>query len=112
MLSVSHDLLTAYYLKEYLYDILTAKTQELAKEMFLEWIEYAADTGIPEFKAAITAYKNWLPQIVNSCCQPITNGFIKGCTIKLKFLKEMPMVTDDLTVFEKEYSLCSLMSLN
>ena len=87
MLSTSADLSTAYHLKELLYEILMTKTQQEAKMLLLEWIEEAEESGIPEFKSATTAYRNWLPQIVNSCCQPITNGFTEGCNNKIKVLK-------------------------
>lgn len=87
MLSTSPDLSTAYYLKEYLYDVLFSNTQKQAKEMLVDWIENAEDSGIPEFKAAITAYRNWSQQIVNSCCQHISNGFTEGCNNKIKVLK-------------------------
>ena len=61
MLSTSADLSTAYHLKELLYEILTTKTQQEAKILLLEWIEDAEESGIPEFKSATTAYRNWLP---------------------------------------------------
>ena len=87
MLSTSPDLSTAYYLKEYLYDVLFAKTKEQTTNMLKEWIEYAKDSKIPEFNPAITAYTNWFSQIVNSCGQTITNGFTEGCNNKIKVLK-------------------------
>jgi transposase len=87
MLSTSADLSTAYHLKELLYEILMANTQQEARALLLEWIEEAEESGIPEFKSATIAYRNWLPQIVNSCCQSITNGFTEGCNNKIKVLK-------------------------
>lgn len=87
MLSTSADLSTSYYLKELLYKILNTNTQKEARILLLKWIEEAEESSIPEFKEATTAYRNWLSQIVNSCCQTITNGFTEGCNNKIKVLK-------------------------
>ena len=87
MLSVSADLSTAYYLKEELYKILNAKSQAQAKKLLEEWIQEAEESEIPEFKPAITAFRNWFTQIINSISQPITNGFTEGCNNKIKVLK-------------------------
>lgn len=87
MLSTSADLSAAYFLKEDFYKLLKAKTKEQAKKHLLEWIEEAEESELPEFKSAITAYRNWFPQIINSCCQPITNGYTEGCNNKIKVLK-------------------------
>lgn len=87
MLSTSADLSTAYYLKELLYKVLSAKSKTESRKLLIDWIEEAEESGIPEFKSAITAYRNWLTPIINSCCQPITNGFTEGCNNKIKVLK-------------------------
>lgn len=87
MLSVSADLSTAHYLKELLYRILEIEDKEKAEKELRDWIEETEESGIEEFKSSVTAYKNWFPQILNSLCQPITNGFTEGCNNKIKVLK-------------------------
>mgnify|MGYP000414115201 CR=1 FL=1 len=87
MLSVSADLSTAHFLKELLYRILEIDDKKKAEKELRDWIEEAEESGIEEFRASVTAYKNWFPQIMNSLCQPITNGFTEGCNNKIKILK-------------------------
>ena len=88
MLNISADLSSAYFLKEQLYKyVVGAPTQEKARKELNNWIEDAKESGIKEFKNAITAYTNWKDSIINSCCQPITNGFTEGCNNKIKVLK-------------------------
>lgn len=88
MLDISADLSTAYFLKEQLYKyVIDAENQKTALKELNIWIEDAKESEIPEFKNAITAYTNWKKSIINSCCQPITNGFTEGCNNKIKVLK-------------------------
>jgi len=87
MLSVSADLSTAHFLKEWLYKILEIKDKEKAIKEFKQWIEEAEESEIQEFKSTVTAYRNWFKEITNSFCQPITNGFTEGCNNKIKVLK-------------------------
>jgi len=87
MLSVSADLSTAHFLKELLYRILEIDDKKKAEKELRDWIEEAEESGIEEFRASVTAYKNWFPQIMNSLSQPITNGFTEGCNNKIKILK-------------------------
>ena len=87
MLSVSADLSTAHFLKELLYRILEIDDKKKAEKELRDWIEESEESGIEEFRASVTACKNWFPQIINSLCQPITNGFTEGCNNKIKILK-------------------------
>lgn len=87
MLSVSADLSTAYYLKEQFYKLLKSTSQEEAKKQLSDWIIEAEESEIPEFKPAITAFRNWFKPIINSTVQPISNGFTEGCNNKIKVLK-------------------------
>lgn len=87
MLSTSADLSTAYYLKEDFYKILKLEERSEAKKRLSNWISWAEETQIPEFKAAITAYHNWFSEILNSFGTTITNGFTEGCNNKIKVLK-------------------------
>lgn len=87
MLSVSADLSTAHFMKEWLYKILEIDDKDKAVKELKQWIEEAEESEIDEFKSTITAYRNWFPQIKNSLCQPITNGFTEGCNNKIKVLK-------------------------
>lgn len=87
MLSVSADLSTAHFMKEWLYKILDIDDKNKATKELKQWIDEAEESGIDEFKSTITAYRNWFPEIENSLCQPITNGFTEGCNNKIKVLK-------------------------
>ena len=88
MLDISADLSTAYYLKEQLYKyVVNATTQKAARKELNLWLRDAKDSGIPEFRSAITAYTNWKASIIASINHPITNGFTEGCNNKIKVLK-------------------------
>ncbi|MDO5151570.1 MAG: ISL3 family transposase [Oscillospiraceae bacterium] len=87
MLSVSADLSTAHFLKEWMYKILKIDNKEIAIKEFKQWIDEANESGIKEFQSATTAYKNWYREITNSFCQNLTNGFTEGCNNKIKVLK-------------------------
>lgn len=102
MLDISADLSTAYFLKEQLYKyVVDASTKEAALKELNIWINDATESGIPEFKNAITAYTNWKESIINSCCQPITNGFTEGCNNKIKVLKRNAYGYRDFERFRK-----------
>ena len=58
MLSVSADLSTAHFLKELLYRILEIDDKKKAEKELRDWIEEAEESGIEEFRASVTAYKN------------------------------------------------------
>lgn len=87
MLDISADLSTAYYLKEQIYDVLLCSDKKTARKELNFWIRDAKESGIEEFKSAITAFTNWKDSIIASCGQPITSAFTEGCNNKIKVLK-------------------------
>lgn len=111
MIDLSPDLSTAYFLKEQLYKyVIDAENQETALKELNIWIEDAKESEIPEFRNVITAYTNWKKSIINSCCQPITNGFTEGCNNKIKVLKRNAYGYRNFDRFRKRILLCLLHS--
>ena len=88
LLRFSPELEQAHDLKERIYtEILTSKTKEQCRERLARWIYEAELTGLKEFKACITAYRNWLDPICESVIVKYSNAFTEGCNNKIKVLK-------------------------
>ena len=86
MLYYSSDLSQAHFLKELLYKINAASSDDACK-LFKEWILNAESCGIPTFERCAATYRNWYSSIVNSLKYPYSNGFTEGCNNKIKVLK-------------------------
>ena len=87
MFSHSYDLELAYELKKAFEDFVKTTSYEQAKHELSIWIKMAKESGLKEFKDAITAFTNWKEEICNSKIEPYTNGFTEGCNNKIKVLK-------------------------
>ena len=89
MFSNSEDLHIAYELKELFKDFIKCDDYEKSKRILTNWILTAEESNLPEFKPAITAFRDWYKEICNSKLTPITNGFTEGVNNKIKVLKRV-----------------------
>lgn len=101
------DLRTSYIFKEQLLDIAKLRSPALAKKLFIEWIESAESTGIPELVACAKTYRNWFVEIVNSFEVPFSNGVIEGTNNKIKVLKRMAFGFRNFFNFRVRILLCT-----
>ena len=78
MLEYSEDLRKAHFIKELFVDILDENAYSKQRTLFSEWLREVENSGIEEFKVAITAFRNNYKYILNSLkYRYISNGQIK-----------------------------------
>ena len=78
MLEYSEDLRKAHFIKELFVDILDENAYSKQRTLFSEWLREVENSGIEEFRAAITAFRNNYKYILNSLkYRHISNGQIK-----------------------------------
>ncbi len=78
MLEYSEDLRKAHFTKELFFDIFDENSYSKQRTLFSEWLRKVKNSGIEEFKAAITAFRNNYKYILNSLkYRHISNGQIK-----------------------------------
>lgn len=87
MLSQDYDLCEAWTLKENFKYFRKAKTKEEAERELSIWLSQAEESGLTEFKSAITAFRNWNKEIINSVVYGYSNGQTEGFNNKIKVLK-------------------------
>jgi transposase len=88
MLEYIPHLKKAYELKEELLQMVQdTHDLETARQQLDEWIKKADASGIPEFKTATRAYRNWKKPILNAFVYPYSNGITEGCNNKIKVIK-------------------------
>ena len=87
MLSISPNLYSAHFMKEEFFKILDCKDHKKAKELLLEWMDYAKSSNFKRFQKCADTFYNWFSGITNSLNTPVTNGFTEGCNNKIKVLK-------------------------
>ena len=78
MLEYSEDLRKAHFIKELFVDILDENSYSKQRTLFSEWLREVENSGIEEFRVAITAFRNNYKYILNSLkYRHISNGQIK-----------------------------------
>jgi transposase len=87
MLYTSVTLSSAYFLKEKFFKAIKAGRKQDVKTLYYEWIQSAANSGIPSFVTCAKTFSNWSESILNSFDYPYTNAFTEGCNNKIKVLK-------------------------
>ncbi len=107
ILGLSTRLEIAYYLKNDFMEFMHSPDSKTAKERLLLWLYHAEDSEIPEFKACITAMRNWSKYILNSFDVPYTNGFTEGCNNKTKVLKRVCFGVRNFDTFRNRILHCS-----
>jgi transposase len=89
MLLYNDDLRQAYRLKEAFYDMCHDPKYAQQRTAFYEWIKYAEQVNLSEFKACIAAFRNWSKEILNAFKYGYTNGATEGFNNKIKVLKRI-----------------------
>ena len=89
MLDQSEDLYAAWTLKEWFIEIKELKREKHARRELHNWLLSAEESNLPEFKACITAFRNWFGYIINGYRQKVTNGFTEGMNNNIKILKHI-----------------------
>jgi len=89
MFQTAPRLAAAYDLKNKFMDVMACRNSDEGRKKLSEWIFLAEFHSIPEFKACITAFRNWSAEILNSMDVPYSNGFTEGCNNKTKVLKRV-----------------------
>ena len=90
MLEYSEDLRKAHFIKEPFIKLLDEKSYSKQRVLLHEWLLEVESSGIKEFNAAITAFRNNYKYILNSFKYPhISNGPTEGFNNKIKVLKRI-----------------------
>lgn len=87
MLSFSYQLRYAHELKERFIRIIRSTDRDTAKDLMLDWIDRANESGLKPFNGCANTMFNWFTSILNSFSTEYTNGFTEGCNNKIKVLK-------------------------
>ena len=90
MLEYSEDLRKAHFIKELFIKLLDEKSYSKQRVLLHEWLLEVESSGIKEFNAAITAFRNNYKYILNSLkYRHISNGPTEGFNNKIKVLKRI-----------------------
>lgn len=87
MVEHNEQIFNAWQLKELFVRFRCCKDSIAGAVELSRFIETCKEVNLPEFKAALTAFKNWKEPILNSLDYPYTNGFTEGTNNKIKVLK-------------------------
>ena len=90
MLEYSEDLRKAHFIKELFVNILEENSYSKQRQLLREWLLEVESSGIKEFKAVITAFRNNYSYILNALkYRHISNGPTEGFNDKIKVLKRI-----------------------
>ena len=106
MLDQSEDLYAAWSLKEWFIEIKELKREKHARKELHNWLLSAEESNLPEFKACITAFRNWFGYIINGYRHKVTNGFTEGMNNNIKVLKRIGYGYRNFENFRKRILLC------
>lgn len=88
MLQTSERLRRAYYALQEFYLLMDESvSRDDARKRLGKWLMQVESYSLPEFKACVTAIRNWSEEILNSFDLPFTNGYTEGMNNKIKVLK-------------------------
>lgn len=107
ILGLSTRLEIAYDLKNDFLEFMRSPDSATAKERLALWLFHAENSHIPEFKACITAVRNWSEYILNSFDVPYSNGFTEGCNNKTKVLKRICFGVRSFPTFRNRILHCT-----
>ena len=100
MLEYSEDLRKAHFIKELFIELLDEKSYSKQRVLLREWLLEVESSGIKEFNAAITAFRNNYKYILNSLkYRHISNGPTEGFNNKIKVLKGISYGVRNFTYF-------------
>lgn len=60
---------------------------DVVRSWLNEWIRKTDEFVLPEFKPAVSAYRNWKKPILNTFTYPYSKGITEGCDNKIKAIK-------------------------
>lgn len=106
MLDQSGDMYAAWSLKEWFIEIKGLKREKHARKELHNWLLSAEESNLPEFKACITAFRNWFGYIINGYRHKVTNGFTEGMNNNIKVLKRIGYGYRNFENFRKRILLC------
>lgn len=106
MLDQSEDLYAAWSLKEWFIEIKDLKREKHARKELHNWLLSTEESNLPEFKACITAFRNWFGYIINGYRHKVTNGFTEGMNNNIKVLKRIGYGYRNFENFRKRILLC------
>lgn len=106
MFEISPRLAQAYRLKSYFMLVMYSQPSEAAG-LLGRWLLLAEHYAIPEFRACVTAYRNWFAEIVNAIKYPWSNGFTEGCNNKTKVLKRVCFGVRNFSRFRSRILHCA-----
>lgn len=106
MLDQSEDMYAAWSLKEWFIEIKGLKREKHARKELHNWLLSAEESNLPEFKACITAFRNWFGYIINGYRHKVTNGFTEGMNNNIKVLKRIGYGYRNFENFRKRILLC------
>ena len=88
MLQMSERIARAYYALQEFYILMDeSASRDDARKRLGKWLMQVESYDLPEFKACVTAIRNWSEEILNSFAVPLTNGYTEGINNKIKVLK-------------------------
>ena len=100
MLEYSEDLRKAHFIKELFIKLLDEKSYSKQRVLLREWLLEVESSGIKEFNAAITAFRNNYKYILNPLkYRHISNGPTEGFNNKIKVLKRISYGVRNFTYF-------------
>lgn len=106
MLDQSEEMYAAWSLKEWFIEIKGLKREKHARKELHTWLLSAEESNLPEFKACITAFRNWFGYIINGYRHKVTNGFTEGMNNNIKVLKRIGYGYRNFENFRKRILLC------
>lgn len=89
MLSLSHRLAKAHFLKEKFLYFVDSSSFEEAKQRLTEWYMHVASCDLPEFNRCMETIVAWQDEVLNSFKVRYTNGYTEGVNNKIKVLKRV-----------------------
>lgn len=107
MFEIAPRLADAYRLKNELLAVMRSESSAVGKQRLLDWLAAVNVMDLPEFRACVTAYRNWFQEILNSMDVPWSNGFIEGCNNKTKVLKRVCFGMRNFRNFRNRILFCS-----
>lgn len=70
MVEIAPRLADAYQLKNEFLAVMHSESSTVGKQRLLDWLEAVNVMDLPEFRACVTAYRNWFQEILNSMDVP------------------------------------------
>lgn len=109
MVILNHDtdLYNAWQLKEMFIDFRDEPDPSKAEQLLRRFILMAEEINLPEYQAAVTAFHNWFPYIINSKRTPFTNAFTEGTNNKVKVVKRIAYGFRNFERFRTKILHCS-----